>query len=84
MSYEYDLRKTLMIVLILLWDRSLSSIFFNCFYILFHNSIALTVIEYRYITFSVGYSLLPHNFIVKSSSSFVCLDLKITISVFLD
>ena len=36
----------------------------------------------RYLTLSVGYSLLPHNFIFKSPSSFFCLDLKITISVF--
>ena len=33
-------------VLILLWDRSLSRILFNCFWILFHDSTALTVIEY--------------------------------------
>ena len=30
-----------------------------------------------------GYSLLPHNFIFKSPSNFFCLDLKISISVFL-
>ena len=35
-----------------------------------------------YLTLSVGYSLLPHNSIFKSPSSFFCLDLKITISVF--
>ena len=37
----------------------------------------------KYLTLSVGYSLLPHNFIFKSHSSFFCLDLKINISVFL-
>ena len=37
----------------------------------------------RYLTILVGYSLLPHNFIFKSPSSLFCLDLKITISVFL-
>ena len=31
---------------------------------------------------SIGYSLLPHNFICKSPSSFFCVDLKITIPVF--
>ena len=36
----------------------------------------------RYLTLSVGYSLLPLNFIFKSPSNFFCLDLKITISVF--
>ena len=36
----------------------------------------------RYFTLSVGYSLLPLNFIFKSPSDFFCLDLKITISVF--
>ena len=36
----------------------------------------------RYLALSVGYSLLPHNFIFKSPSSFFCLDLKITFSVF--
>ena len=36
----------------------------------------------RYLTLWVGYSLLPHNFIFKPLSSFFCLDLKITISVF--
>ena len=35
-----------------------------------------------YLTLSVGYSLLPHDFIFKSPSSFFCLDLKITISFF--
>ena len=35
-----------------------------------------------YLTLSVGYSLLPHNFIFKSPSSFFCLYLKIIISVF--
>ena len=37
----------------------------------------------RYLTLSVGYSLLPRNFTFKSSSNFFCLDLKITISAFL-
>ena len=37
----------------------------------------------QHLTLSIGYSLLPHNFIFKSPSSFSCLDLKITISVFL-
>ena len=36
----------------------------------------------KYLTISVGYSLLPYNLIFKSPSSFFCLDLKITISVF--
>ena len=36
----------------------------------------------KYLTLSVGYSLLPHNLIFKSPSNFFCLDLKITISVF--
>ena len=36
----------------------------------------------RYLTLPVRYSLLPHNFIFKSPSSFFCLDLKIIISVF--
>ena len=36
----------------------------------------------KYLTLSVWYSLLPHNFIFKSPSNFFCLDLKITISVF--
>ena len=35
-----------------------------------------------YLTISLRYSLLPYNFIVKSPSNFFCLDLKITISVF--
>ena len=35
------------------------------------------------ITLSIGYSFLPHNLIFKSPSKFLCLDLKITISVFL-
>ena len=41
------------------------------------------VVTHRYLTLSVGYSILPHNFIFKSLSKFFCLDLKITISVFL-
>ena len=36
----------------------------------------------NYLTLSVEYSLLPHNLIFKSPSNFLCLDLKITISVF--
>ena len=32
----------------------------------------------RYLTLSVGYSLLPHNLIFKSPSNFFCLDLNIT------
>ena len=36
----------------------------------------------KYLTLSVEYSLLPHNFIFKSPSSFFYLDLKIIISVF--
>ena len=36
----------------------------------------------RYLTLSVGHSLLPHRLIFKSLSNFFCLDLKITISVF--
>ena len=36
----------------------------------------------KYLTLSVGYSLLPHNLISKSPSNFFYLDLKITISVF--
>ena len=43
----------------------------------------LLIFAPRYLTLSVGYSLLPHNFIFKSPSSLFCLDLKITISVFL-
>ena len=35
-----------------------------------------------YLALSVGYNLLPHNSIFKSSSNFFCLDLKIAISVF--
>ena len=37
----------------------------------------------KYLTLSVGYSPLPYNLIFKSPSNFFCLDLKITISVFL-
>ena len=36
----------------------------------------------RYLTLSVEYSLLPHSLIFKSPSNFLCLDSKITISVF--
>ena len=36
----------------------------------------------RYLTLSVRYNLLPHNFIFTSLSSFFYLDLRITISVF--
>ena len=36
----------------------------------------------RYLTHSVGYNLLPQNFIFKSPSNLFCLDLKITISDF--
>ena len=36
----------------------------------------------RYLTLSVGYSLLPHNFIFKLLSNFFCLNLKIAISIF--
>ena len=43
---------------------------------------ALSIFTSRYLTLSVGYSLLPHNFIFKSPSNFFWLDLKITISVF--
>ena len=42
----------------------------------------LSNFTFRYLTLSVGYSLLPHNFIFKSPSGFFCLDLKITVSVF--
>ena len=35
------------------------------------------------LTLSVGYGLLPHNFILKSLSNFFCLDLKTAISIFL-
>ena len=42
----------------------------------------VSILTPRYLTLSVGYSLLPRNFIFKSPSSFFCLDLKITISVF--
>ena len=42
----------------------------------------VSVFTSRYLTLLVGYSLLPHNLIYKSPSSFFCLDLKITISVF--
>ena len=40
---RYKLLKT---VSVLLGDRSLSSVFFNCFWILFHNVTALTINEY--------------------------------------
>ena len=43
----------------------------------------VSVFTPKYLTLSVGYSLLPHNLIFKSPSNFFCLDLKITISVFL-
>ena len=45
---QYDLLtlKLLATVLILFGGGSLSSIFFSCFWILFHDSTALTVIEY--------------------------------------
>ena len=36
----------------------------------------------RYLTLLVGYSLLLHNFILKSPSIFICLNLRITISAF--
>ena len=42
----------------------------------------LSIFKPRYLTLSVGYSLLPHTFISKSHSNFFYLDLKITISVF--
>ena len=41
-----------------------------------------SILTPKYLTLSVGYSLLPHNLIFKSPSNFFCLDLKITISVF--
>ena len=47
MSYYYDLKlKLVTTVLILLGDRSLSSIFFSYFWILFHDSTKIIVIEY--------------------------------------
>ena len=56
MSYWYDLRKkSLTIVLMLLWDRSLSSISFNYFSILFHDSTALRGIEYFPCVFVFAY-----------------------------
>ena len=36
----------------------------------------------RHLTLSVGYSLLPQNFIFRSSWNLFCVDLEITISVF--
>ena len=42
----------------------------------------ISIFTPRYLKLSVGYGLLPHNFIFKSPSSFFRLDLKITISVF--
>ena len=42
----------------------------------------LSVFTPRYLTLSVGYSHSPHNLIFKLPSNFICLDLKITISVF--
>ena len=44
MSYYYDLRWQLLPYVLILLLRSLSSISFSCFIILFHNSTALTVI----------------------------------------
>ena len=40
----------------------------------------LSIFRRRYLTLSVGYSLLPHNLYFKSPSDFSCFDLKITIS----
>ena len=42
----------------------------------------LSVFTPGYLTPSVGYSLLQHNFISKLPSNFFCLDLKIANSVF--
>ena len=39
-------------------------------------------LQLKYLTLSVGYSLLPYNLIFKLPSNFLCLDLKITITVF--
>ena len=42
----------------------------------------VSVFTPKYLTLSVGYSLLPQNLIFKSPSIFFCLDLKIIFSVF--
>ena len=42
-----------------------------------------SILSPRYFIFSVGYSVLPHSLIFKSSSNLFFLDLKIIISVFL-
>ena len=56
---------------------------------LMHRSLAwccqvrfVSIFAPRYLTLLVRYNLLQRNFIFKSTSSFFCLDLKITISVF--
>ena len=41
-----------------------------------------SIFQTKYLTLSVGYSLLFCNFIFKPPSNFLCLDLKIAISVF--
>ena len=58
-------------------------------FILMERSIArcgqvrfVSIFTLSHLKLSVGYSLLPHNFIFKSPSNFFCLDLKITISFF--
>ena len=42
-----------------------------------------SILAPRYLTLSLIYSILPYNLISKSPSNFICLDLKITISVIL-
>ena len=49
-----------------------------------HSQITFaSILTPRYLSLYVRYSVLPHSLIFKSPSNFFCLDLKITISVFL-
>ena len=63
-------------------EKSISSIQFNGDIIGYCQLRFVSIFKPKYLTLSVGYSLLPHNLIFKYPSNFLCLDLKIIISVF--
>ena len=67
LTYFLILKRTAFALFILL-DRSLTS---------YCQLRFVSIFTPRYVTLSVGNSLLPYNFIFKSPSNFFCLDLKI-------
>ena len=72
-SYLYDLRwKSLSIALILLGDRSLSSISYNCFWILFHEWQHLQLLNTSHVFLSYKKVLWDYIHCVEIEVSYLC------------